>query len=489
MNCTQHITYHVNGKAYPEHLILPVTPEADEPHHLESGVINLYPELCYQTIDGFGGAMTDTASYLLGKMTPETREALLREFFTKEGNGFSLIRIPLDSCDYSVEPYQAVADPIADPELLTFSMERNFKNILPAVKEAIALCDLEVSVLVSPWSPPAQWKTPPARPKNDASVYGAFPGMREKKIDYDTPSRNNGGSLKKEYYGPWAKYLTKMIEAYLAEGVPVTMMTLQNESIAATGWDSCVWTAADQKEFLRDHMVPAMKEAGLFGKVGIYIWDHNKERVYEWAREVIDDETREMIEGIAFHWYSGDHFETLSMTQDRWPGLKMMMSEMCPLHKPGQVGFMGMFSKKTPETVEYDDAANYAHDIIGNLNHGMERWIDWNLCVNQDGGPSHAGSGFTASVIANEDGSYRKDLIFDYVGHFSKYIRRGAQRIGVSCCDQKVELTAAKNPDGSIALVILNSGTEDQGYAIRICDQVIRISAPVGTISTLMIEE
>ena len=489
MNCTQYITYHVNGRACPETVSLPVTPEADEPRHLESGVINLYPGVTYQTIDGFGGAMTDTSSYLLSKMSPETRKALLKEFFSAEGNRFSLMRIPLDSCDYSVEPYQAVEDPLSDPELLTFSMERNFKYILPAVKEAIEVCDQEVSVLVSPWSPPKQWKTPPARPKNDKAVYGAMPGMPEKNIDYNTPSRNNGGSLKKEYYGPWAKYLAKMIQAYLEEGVPVTMMTLQNESIAATGWDSCVWTAADQKLFLRDYMVPALKEAGLSKKIGIYIWDHNKERVFEWAQEVIDEETLPMIEGIAFHWYSGDHFETLSMARDCYPGLKMMMSEMCPLHKPGQVGFMNMFSKKTPETVEYDDAASYAHDIIGNLNHGMERWIDWNLVVNKDGGPSHAGSGFTASVIANEDGSYRKDLIFDYVGHFSKYILRGAKRIGLSRCDDKVELTAAKNPDGSVVMVALNRGTEDQGYAIRICDQVIRISLPAGTISSFVITE
>ena len=152
MDCIQYITYHANGKAYPECLTLPVTAEADEPRHLESGVINVYPKVTYQKIDGFGGAMTETSAYLLSKMEPETRRSLLREFFSKEGNAFSLMRVPLDSCDYSIEEYQAVEDPLADPELESFSMERNFKYILPALKEAVEIADQEVSVLLSPWS-------------------------------------------------------------------------------------------------------------------------------------------------------------------------------------------------------------------------------------------------------------------------------------------------------------------------------------------------
>ncbi len=488
MDCRQYITYHANGRAYPETITIPVTAEADEPRHLESGVINLYPEVEYQTVDGFGGAMTDTSAYLLSKMPADTRRALLKELFTKEGNALSLIRVPLDSCDYSLEEYQAVADPVADPAFASFNMERNFRYVLPMLKEAISLCDQEVSVLLSPWSPPKQWKTPPARPKNDKSVYGALPGMPEKNLDYDHPSRNNGGSLKKEYYTPWANYLVKMIEAYLQEGIPVTMLTLQNESIAATEWDSCVWTAAEQKEFLRDHLYPALKRAGLSDRIGLYIWDHNKERVYEWAKEVLDEETLPMVEGIAFHWYSGDHFEALQIARSQFPGLKVMLSEMCPLHQPGRVGFMNMFSKKTPETVEYEDAASYAHDMIGNLNAGMERWIDWNLVVDKDGGPRHVRSGFAGPVIADDEGGYRKDLIFDYIGHFSRYILRGAKRIAASRCDDLVEVTAAKNPDGSLVLVVLNRGNEDRGYAIRVLDQVIRISIPKETISTFVIE-
>lgn len=488
MQCKQFTTFSANGLAYPVEKEIPVTLEADEPRHLESGVLNIYPDITYQTIEGFGGAMTETSAYLFSKMDAATRKAALEEYFGEHGNHVRFIRVPIDSCDYSLEEYSAVKDPIADPELKTFSLERDQKYILPVLKEALAMSVEPISVLLSPWSPPACWKTPPARPKNDASVYGGGAGFKMPEIDYDTPSRCNGGSLKPEFYPSWAKYLVKFVQAYLNEGIPVTMMSIQNESIAATNWDSCVWTARQQKTFLKDFLYPEFEKAGLIGKVGIYIWDHNKERVLEYATDIIDDVTDSMIEGLAFHWYSGDHFEAVEMSGRKYPNKVLMSSECCGLHPPGQLGFMGMLgSSKTPETVEYEDAVDYAHDMIGNLNAGMNRWIDWNLCVDKDGGPRHVPYGFTAPMIANDDGTYRKDLSFYFIGHFSKYILPDAIRIGHSRCCDKIEMTAAKNTDGSIAIVLLNKHNDDEEYAIRIQGHIIRIKTPARTISTLVI--
>lgn len=489
MKCKQITTFSANGKAYPQTVEIPVTNEADEPRHLESGVLNLYPEITFQTIEGFGGAMTETSAYLFSKMDAATRKAALAEFFGENGSHVKFVRVHMDSCDYSLEEYTAVEDPMGDPEFKTFSLGRDKMYILPVLKEAMAMSAEPISVLLSPWSPPACWKTPPARPKNDASVYGGMMGFKMPEVDYENPSRCNGGSLKPDYYGQWAKYLVKFVCAYLEEGIPVTMMSIQNESIAATNWDSCVWTAEEQKNFLQDFLYPEWKKAGLDGKVGIYIWDHNKERVLEYASDIIDEVTDEMVEGIAFHWYSGDHFEAVELAGRKFPGKVLMLSECCGLHQPGRVGFMGFGGGgKTPETVEYEDAVAYAHDIIGNLNAGMNRWIDWNFCVDKDGGPRHVPGGFTASMIVGEDGSYRKDLTFDFVAHFSKYILPGAKRIGFSRCDDKVEMTAAANPDGGIVAVLLNKTGEDAAYAIRIHGKVIRVKAPAGTVSTVLIE-
>ncbi len=494
MKAKQITTYAVNGKAVVEEYTLPVTYEADEARHLESHVINIYPDMAYQEIEGFGGALTETVGYLYSKMNEADRKQFLEDHFGKNGQRYKFLRMHIDSCDYSLEEYQAVADPLSDPDLTTFSIGRDRKYMLPMLKDAMAMAQEPFNVLLSPWSPPKQWKTPPARPKNDASVYGANPAMAPflPKADYGTPSRCNGGSLKKEHYKDWAIYLAKYVQAYLDEGVPVTMMSLQNETIAATEWDSCIWTPQEQKTFLKDYLYPVFKEAGLTDTVGLYIWDHNKERVVEFAREVIDEETAGMIEGIAFHWYSGDHFESLGAARDMFPDMKLMGSECCALHPPGKdnpfAALFGMDGKKSVPEVEYEDAAAYGHDMIGNLNNGMNRWIDWNLCVDKNGGPRHVPSGFGAPICANEDGTYRKLLTFHYIGHFSRYILPGARRIGFSRCDGRVELTAARNPDGSIAVVLLNSGQADASYAIRMDGQIIRILVPSRTISTICFE-
>ena len=492
MNAKQITTYAIGGKAIVEERILSVTSEADEAKHLESNVINLYPDLTFQEIEGFGGALTDTVGYLYSKMNETDKKQFLEDHFGKDGQHYRFIRMHMDSCDYSLEEYQAVADPIADPKLTTFSIERDRTYMIPLLKDAMAMTVEPFSVLLSPWSPPKQWKTPPARPKNDASVYGAGFDLSAftPEIDYNTPSRCHGGSLKKEYYRSWALYLAKYVQAYLDEGIPVTMMTLQNETIAATNWDSCVWSAKEQKAFLKDHLYPVFKEAGLTDTVGLYIWDHNKERVVEFAREMIDDETAGMIEGIAFHWYSGDHFESLDMARTLFPDKKLMGSECCALHPPGKTSpFAALSGMNGPSIaeVEYEDAAAYGHDIIGDLNNGMNRWIDWNLCVDKNGGPRHVSSGFGAPVCANEDGTYRILLTYHYIGHFSRFLLPGAKRIGHSRCDDKAELTAAKNPDGSLAVVLLNRGQADVSCAIRMDGQIIRITLPSKTISTICI--
>ena len=435
MNAKQITTYAIGGKAIVEERILSVTSEADEAKHLESNVINLYPDLTFQEIEGFGGALTDTVGYLYSKMNETDKKQFLEDHFGKDGQHYRFIRMHMDSCDYSLEEYQAVADPIADPELTTFSIERDRTYMIPLLKDAMAMTVEPFSVLLSPWSPPKQWKTPP-------------------------------------------------------EGIPVTMMTLQNETIAATNWDSCVWSAKEQKAFLKDHLYPVFKEAGLTDTVGLYIWDHNKERVVEFAREMIDDETAGMIEGIAFHWYSGDHFESLDMARTLFPDKKLMGSECCALHPPGKTSpFAALSGMNGPSIaeVEYEDAAAYGHDIIGDLNNGMNRWIDWNLCVDKNGGPRHVSSGFGAPVCANEDGTYRKLLTYHYIGHFSRFLLPGAKRIGHSRCDDKAELTAAKNPDGSLAVVLLNRGQADVSCAIRMDGQIIRITLPSKTISTICI--
>lgn len=199
MNVKQITTFNLNGAPVKREFSIPVTLEADEAKHLESGVINLYPDITYQEIEGFGGALTDTVGYLYSKLTEENKKQFLEQYFGENGHHYCFLRMHMDSCDYSLEEYQAVGDPIADPDFTTFTIDRDRKYMIPMLKDAMAMTAAPFSVLLSPWSPPKQWKTPPLKPKNDASVYGGndlFASMTPE-VDYDTPSRCNGGSLKK----------------------------------------------------------------------------------------------------------------------------------------------------------------------------------------------------------------------------------------------------------------------------------------------------
>ena len=202
MKATQVTTFAVNGQTFSKTLEIPVTLEADETRHLESNVLNLYPDITFQTIEGFGGAITESVASLMETMSPQTRKEFLNEYFSPEGNRYKFIRMPIDSCDYSLEEHAAVADPMADPEFKTFSIDRDLRYGIRAMKEAMEISPEPLSILLSPWSPPACWKTPPAKPKNDASVYGGdFFSSMMPPVDYEKPQRCNGGSLKPEHYG------------------------------------------------------------------------------------------------------------------------------------------------------------------------------------------------------------------------------------------------------------------------------------------------
>ncbi len=452
-----------------------LTDEALEPRPVEMNVVNVYPQMAYQTIRGFGGAMTESAGYALSQLSAEDRKAALDAYFGKDGNGATVLRTHIDSCDFSLNMYQAVADVVSDPEFTTFTLDRDRKYIIPAIKDAMAASDRPLSVLLSPWSPPAEWKTPPFQ-----MVTGANAPESLKKLLPEDPTVGNrrwGGHLKPEYYGSWARYITKYVQAYLDEGIPVKWVSIQNEALAVTPWDSCQWTTEEEKTFLRDYFYPEMKKAGLTDKVGIYIWDHNKERVFERAYYTLDEETRPMVEGVAFHWYVGDHFDAVQMTHEAFPEKHLMFSEGC---------------------VEYSVAAGmseitfgqrYAHDMIGNLNAGMDTYIDWNLYLDEKGGPNHVNNFCGAPIMLDGKGSYEKHVSYYYIGHFSRYIQPDAVRIGSTKYTDKLEVTAARNPDGSIALVILNRTDEDIVVNLRICGKLAKMEIAANSIHTAILSE
>lgn len=410
----------------------------------ENGLVNLYPELAYQTFDGFGGALTDSAGYVYARMDEESRKKVLDAYFGKEGIGYNRIRIPIDSCDFSLGQFQAVTDR-EDSEFRGFSLDRWKKYIYP-MWEDIKKTGAEVEVMVTPWSPPDFMKT--------------------------SEARIQGGGLKEECRELYAQYLCRYIKELIKIGIPVKRMSIQNEPKAVQTWDSCIMDADEERLFLKRYLYPAMQKNGL-ADIEIFIWDHNKERIYERTCATMDEDTRHMIKGVAFHWYSGDHFEQLRMVRDKYPDLQLILSEACI-----------EYSKYHAEE-EFHNVKKYAHEIIGNLNAGMNAFYDWNMVLDENGGPNYVGNFCDAPFLYHTaDGELKERMTFSAIAHFSRYIKAGAVRIGHSCYTEEIEVTAFKNPDESIVIVMLNQTSKELPVTIRIREECVSMTVKAHSIAT-----
>ncbi len=415
---------------------------------MENKLVGIYPEIRYQTWEGFGGAVTDSAGYVFSLLNEEQKREMINQYFGKDQMKYQFVRIPIDSCDFSLEHYEADGNE-EDADFSDFSFARVEKYILPLLDAAEACYGSKLDIMLTPWSPPSYMKT--------------------------NGERNNGGKLKAEYKSRWAEYICRYIEEYLNRGYHVTKLSMQNEPKAVQTWDSCVFTAEEEKEFLIEYLWPALKAHGLKG-IEIFIWDHNKERAFEWAEALIDEKTDEMIAGIAFHWYSGDHFENLRMIRERFPGKKLLMSEGCI-----------EYSKFTADDY-LKNAQRYAHDIIGDLNEGMDIFLDWNLILDGSGGPNHVKNYCDAPFLYDIiHGQLTEGYILAYLWHFAHFIEPGAVRMGVSRYTDKLEVTAFRK-DERIVFVILNRTAEELPVYIRLGDQCAGITVSAQSIGSGVIE-
>ena len=391
-------------------------------------VVNVYPEVKYQTIRGFGGAFTESAAHNYAGMSAEKKKELVKAYFGKEGLCYNFGRIHMNSCDFALGNYTYVEE--GDAQLKTFSIAHDFAEIIPLVKDAQEECGEPMEFLVSPWSPPAFMKT--------------------------NGEMNHGGKLKKEFYPVWAEYYVKFIRAYREAGIPIGFLTVQNEPMAVQTWDSCIFTSEEEAVFVREYLGPALEKEGL-SDVGIFVWDHNKEEAYQRFKEVMEkEETGKYVKGAAVHWYTGDHFEAIEMIRKMYPDKEVFFTEGCVEYS------------RFADSGEIEKAEMYAHDIMGNLNAGISAFIDWNLFLDKMGGPNHVGNFCAAPIMcdAAED-TYEKRLTYYYIGHFSRYIKPGAVRIGTTRYSDAVEAAAFLNPDDERVLVLLNKTEKEVSVTVR----------------------
>ncbi len=396
---------------------------------VEMQAVNLYPQAAGQTWLGFGGALTDASGYVYSLMDAGQRARLVDAYFNPANLNYTTVRIPIDSCDFSLGHYEAMSDP-ADAALASFSLQRPGQYIFPLLDDALRVCPRPLEIMLSPWSPPAFMKT--------------------------NGERNHGGKLRPEYRQMWADYICRYVREFRARGYPVTRLTIQNEPKAVQRWDSCVYEAQDEKVFLRDFLFPTLRREGLTD-TGIFIWDHNKERLVERAAEIIDPLTDPMIQGIAFHWYSGDHFEAVDLARRTFPGKILASTEAC----------IEYYHYSASDYVP--NAQRYAHEIIGDLNAGMQLFYDWNILLDELGGPNHVQNYCDAPFIYD---TREKQLVerasLAYIWHFSHFIQPGAVRMETSCWTREIEAAAFANPDGSRVIVLLNRAARVMPVNLRV---------------------
>lgn len=397
---------------------------------LEYNIINIYPEITYQTILGFGGAFTEASGYALEKLSEEKQNTLIKEYFSKTGLNYNIGRLPIGSSDFSIKSYSYSEK----NDLSDFSIEKDKNYIIPLVKCALAE-NPNIQFLASPWSPPKFMKS--------------------------NKMLTLGGKLLDKYKQTWANYLLKYIKAYQSENININYVTVQNEANAVQIWESCLYSAEEETDFAINYLYPTLTNNNLNTK--ILIWDHNKEKLFTRSKtSLYNNKALEAISGIAFHWYTGDHFENIALTREFFPGKLLFHTEGCT-----------GYSKFNPKD-EIKNAEIYGHDILGDLNSGINAYIDWNLILDNKGGPNHKLNYCNSPIMLNNNNSdYIKNLTFYYIGHFSKYIKPGAKRIAFSKFTSDIEITSFVNPDDSITIVLLNRNDFNKEYNICLKDIVI----------------
>jgi glucosylceramidase len=444
----------------------------------EPSTIELNPKKELQTISGFGGAFTESSAYLLNKMSEEKRNEILAAYFAKDGARYSLARTHMNSCDFSLNNYSYT--PVAgDKNLTHFSVDEDKDDIIPMIKDAMAISEDGFKLFSSPWT--------------------AAPWMKD----------NNswvGGKLLLEYYDTWALFFSKYVDVYKAEGIDIWGFTVENEPHGnGENWESMHYSPEEMTDFVQNYLGPKLEADGK-GHLKILGYDQNRGGLREWVDVMYKDEaSSKYYDGTAIHWYEStyDYFpEELQYAHQKAPDKYLIQTEACvdsevPVWKDDKWywkkeatdwGYDWREEEKKYLHPKYAPVNRYARDIIGCLNNWVDGWVDWNMVLDTKGGPNWANNWCIAPVIVDpeKDEVYYTPLYY-VMTHFSKFIRPEAKVIEANITDEELMVAAAKNPDGSIAVVVFNEGKTPKNFKIVHNDFAKNISISPQAIQTILV--
>lgn len=424
---------------------LPFSPLSQPEEWMPSVIVD--PEHGMQKLVGIGGALTDASAETFYKLPAARREEVLKAYYDKElGIGYTLARTNIHSCDFSSDMYTYAEKP--DPTLAAFDVSHDEKFRIPFIKEVLAKVP-DLKIFASPWSPPAWMKT------NDDML--------------------QGGKLKPQWRQAWADYFVRFVEEYEKRGVPIWGLTVQNEPMAKQTWESCIYTAEEEAGFVRDYLGPTLVRAGL-SRLKLMIWDHNRGLVYQRAATAFKDpDCAKYVWGTAFHWYVGNMHENLTRLHEAFPDKAILFSEgCCDSFKPEAIN-------------EWKYGEVYGRSMINDFNSWTCGWTDWNILLDERGGPNHVGNFCFAPIIADtRSGQLTYMASYYYIGHFSKFLRPGAQRLACTVTSDDLLATSFRNPDGNIATVIMNSSDKALEVKLWMDGHAATAAMPAHSIATLI---
>jgi len=415
--------------------------------------VTVDPSQIYQSIFGFGGALTEAATSTIALLTKDLQNQILEAYYGKTGHQYTVGRVPMNSCDFSIASY-SFDNTSGDYNLNNFDTKvtHDTQTMIPFITQAISTAasrGAKLNLFLTPWSPPGWMKG------NGQMDGSSSPGLVQQANTFTA----------------WAKYFTKFVDAYASYGIKFWGVTIQNEPEYAAPYEACVYNPSQEGNFLKQYLGPELRNT--HPELEIMIFDHNKGDAENWADTIFGDPAASnFTQGIAVHWYDGDHFDALNNIHQKYPGKFILPTEACEC---------------PPSANNWGYGEAYGHDIMGDLNNWAVGWTDWNIVLNEQGGPNHANNFCDAPVMADTSKqTLRYQPSYYYMGHFSRYLPPNSVRIGHTVSGE-LEAISFSTPSGQVVVIALNrsGGTVNWKLVMKNTGQAARIVLPAHSIQTL----
>jgi len=410
---------------------------------------NFYPDInvdstqTYQTVDGFGFCLTDASAGLISDLPSSMQNDLLKELFGSDSNSISIsyLRVSIGASDLSASVYTYDDMPAGqtDVDLANFSLRKDQSKVIPVLKAILAI-NPNIKILASPWTPPVWMKS------NNNSV---------------------GGNLLSQYYSVYAQYFVKYIQAMKTEGITIDAVTVQNEPLHGGNNPSMLMSAAEQANFIKNHLGPVFKAASITTKIIVY--DHNADRI-DYPLAVLDDAgARPYIDGSAFHLYGGD-ISALSTVHQSYPDKNIYFTE-----------------QYTSSTGEFagDLKWHVKNVVVGSMRNWSRNVLEWNLANDPYFSIHTPGGCTTCKGALTIISGYTRNVSYYIIGHASKFVPPGSVRIASNNAGSLYNV-AFRRPDGKKVLIVENDGNTSQSFNISFKDKKVTASLDAGAVGTFI---